>query len=49
MTIWFVDQAEGGPAALQALLQQLTAQGWDVVTVLTNGINRWTVVASKAA
>lgn len=49
MTIWFVAQAEESPAALQALLQQLTAQTWTVVSILTNGINHWTVVCSKEA
>ena len=49
MTIWFVEQAEGEATVLQATLQQLTAQGWSIFAVLTNGINRWTVVASKVA
>jgi hypothetical protein len=44
MTLWFVDQAGGGPAALQALLTQHQAAGWSVFVVLTNGIDRWTVV-----
>lgn len=49
MKVWYVTQTEGGPAELQALLQQTTAQGWIVENILTNGINRWTVVASKVA
>jgi len=48
MKLWFVQQTEGNPAALQALLQQLEAQGWTVFSVLTNGIDRWTVIAWRA-
>lgn len=45
MKLWFVQQTGGDAAALQALLQQLEAQGWTIFAVLTNGINQWTVTA----
>lgn len=47
--VWFIDQAGGTAAALQALLTEKTMQGWQVHTILTNGINAWTVIFSKEA
>jgi hypothetical protein len=49
MKLWFVQQTEGGPEHLQALLQQVEAQGWTVFSVLTNGINRWTIVTWRSS
>jgi len=49
MKLWFVQQTGGGPETLQVLLQQLEAQGWTVFSVLTNGINQWTIVTWRLA
>jgi hypothetical protein len=49
MRIWFVDQTAGTGASLQATLQERTSQGWTIFSVLTNGINAWTVVCWKDA
>jgi hypothetical protein len=38
---------DGQPLDLTAQLQQLTGDGWDVRFMLPNGINRWTVIASR--
>lgn len=34
---------------LDDVLDGLTAKGWEIRFILPNGINRWTVIASKAA
>ena len=47
MTIWYVEQVGEKATLLQATLQQLTADGWTVAYLLTNGINQWTIVCRK--
>ena len=38
---------DGQPLDLTAQLQQLTGDGWEVRFLLTNGVNRWTVVCVR--
>jgi hypothetical protein len=38
---------EGLALDLSDALDRLHADGWTVLSVLTNGINRWTVIAWK--
>lgn len=45
--MWHCEFVEGYAADLQARLQQLSAEGWTVAYLLTNGVNRWTVVCRR--
>jgi hypothetical protein len=46
-TIWYVEQVSDKATLLQATLQAMTADGWTVHTILTNGINQWTIICNK--
>lgn len=38
---------DGRPLDLTDQLQRLTDAGWSVRFVLPNGVNRWTIIASR--
>lgn len=46
--VWHAEIVEGMAADLARLLNRLVAEGWAPVHVISNGINRWTVTASRA-
>jgi hypothetical protein len=45
--IWHTEFVEGYASDLQAYLMRMTTEGWTVAYLLTNGVNRWTVVCRK--
>lgn len=47
--IWASSIVEGYAKDLADALDLYTKDGWTVFAVLTNGINRWTVIVNKAA
>lgn len=44
---WHSEITEGGSMELERLLNRLDAEGWTVEHVMPNGVNRWTVTASR--
>ncbi len=45
--IWASQFVEGYAKDLADALQALTDEGWTVFAVLTNGINRWTLIVNR--
>ena len=45
--MWNVEFIEGYAADLQVCLEKRTAEGWTIAYILTNGVNRWTVVCRR--